>query len=444
MSPSKSTSRHPLTWVPTLYFAEGLPWAVVCVMSAIMYKQLGVSNEDITFWTGLMGFAWVFKPLWSPFLELAAGPKRIVVATQVLGGAMLLLAGVLLHTPGFFIFTVAILSLLAFTSATHDIAADGTYIASLPADKQSLYSGWLGAFWNGGKLFVQGGLVVMAGYLEKHMGASAAQAWSLALLLPGALMVALGLYHAWSMPSIERQSGAGQSAGDVARTLMEVLVDFFSKPGIWVAIAFILLFRVGEGQVQSMGRLFLLETRALGGLGLSAEQMGVAYGTFATLAFIGGSILGGTFAAKMGLQRALFWLILAMNAPNLSFWYLSAYQPTDLSLITAMLSFEMFGYGFGFVGLTLFMMQVVAPGRFPTAHYALATGVMALGFQLSTMVSGKIHAALGYHDFFIWGLLAAIPVLGMSLVVKVRPLSGEAAAAGDAAPSEAHAQGTAD
>jgi PAT family beta-lactamase induction signal transducer AmpG len=248
------------------------------------------------------------------------------------------------------------------------------------------------------------------------------------------MLIALGCYHLWAMPR-SAEVHRGGSLAEAADTLKDVVVTFFQKPGIWLAVAFIVLFRAGEGQVQTIGRLFLLDKPELGGLGLSTDQVGIAYGTFATLAFIGGSILGGYFAAWRGLKKAMFPLILAMNVPNLTFWYLNTWQPTDLYLITATLSVEMLGYGVGFTGLILYIMQVVAPGKYPTAHYALGTGIMQLGFVLFQMMSGKIQSVLGYHHFFLWCVVSAIPVLVLSLVVAIpgkdeaQAISGEPRAA---------------
>jgi PAT family beta-lactamase induction signal transducer AmpG len=417
MEVENQAKRHPMVWVPSLYFAQGLPWAIVCIMSTIMYKNMGISNEEITYWTGLLGLAWVFKPLWSPFLEMVSSPKKVVVSAQLLGGAALLSCAAVLNLPGFFTFSIAILAISAFTSATHDIAADGSYISNLSKEKQALYSGWLGAFWNGGKLFVQGGLVVLAGTLEKEM--AVAQAWAITMAIPGLILLALGFYHMWAMPNKKNHDAADLTFSGVTQTLIDVLVDFFKKPGIWFSIGFIVLFRAGEGLVQTVGRLFLLEPTVNGGLGLTTTDMGIAYGTVATLAFIGGSILGGYFAAWKGLKKTLFVLILMMNVPNLTFWYMSAFLPTDIYFISGILSVEMFGYGFGFTGLILYIMHVVAPGKYPTAHYALGTGIMALGLTVFQMLSGKIQAALGYQNFFIVGVLACIPVLVMAAMAKI-------------------------
>ena len=414
---TQENQRSPIRWVPTLYFAEGLPYFAVALVAGLMYKSLGVSNDEITYWTGMIGFAWVFKPLWSPFLEAAKNKKFLVIAFQLIGGASLGLVALSMQLPNYFAISIALLGLVAIASATHDIAADGLYIASLNNKQQAAYAGWQGAFYNAAKFISLGGLVILAGYLEKSM--TPAQAWAIVFGILGAMLIAIALYHSWSLPKVEA-SEKQESMSSVFNTSLDVIKDFFTKPGIWLAIAFILLFRAGEGQIQTIGPLFLKELRINGGLGLSNEQVGVVYGTAGTIAFIGGSILGGYFSAWLGLRRALPWLIIAMNLPNLVFFYLSTTMPDNLTIIGAALSLEMFGYGFGFVGLILFMMQVVAVGKYQTAHYALATGVMQLGMVIPKMISGKIQTALGYQQFFIWVLISALPVLLLCRFLKIK------------------------
>jgi PAT family beta-lactamase induction signal transducer AmpG len=407
-------TRHPLAWVPTLYLAQGLPFYAVALVAGLMFKSLGVPNEQIARWTGMLGLAWVFKALWSPFLELARSKKRVIVTFQLLGGAALGAVALALQLPGWFAASIALFGVVALASSTHDIAADGLYIASLSARQQAAYAGWQGAFFNAAKFASLGGLVVLAGYLEPRIGV--APAWSAIFALLGATLAALALYHLWALPGTLSAAGSRRA---VAATLADVIRTFFAKPGIWMAILFIILFRAGEGQIQTIGPLFLRDARALGGLGLSTAEVGVVYGTAGTLAFLAGSIGGGYFTAKLGLRRAMTWLILAMNVPNLVFWYLSAMQPEQLGVITLALSAEMFGYGFGFVGIILFIMQVVATGKYQTAHYALGTGFMQLGFVLFKIISGDIQQALGYRHFFVWVLLAALPVLILSRFMKI-------------------------
>ena len=417
--------RHPLAWVPTLYLAQGLPFYSVALVAGLMFKSMGVPNEQIARWTGVLGLAWVFKALWSPFLELAASKKRIVVVLQVTGGAALAALALALQLPAWFALAIGLLGIVALASSTHDIAADGLYIASLSARQQAAYAGWQGAFFNGAKFLSLGGLVILAGFLEQRVGAPAA--WATVFGLLGALLAGLGLYHAWALPGAPAPVGGPGSVRVSVRGTAAVLSDvvraFFAKPGIWLGIVFILLFRLAEGQVQTIGPLFLRDARALGGLGLSTQEVGAIYGTAGTAAFLVGSILGGWFTSRVGLARAMLTLILAMNVPNLVFWYLGTAQPSDLGLVTAALSAEMFGYGFGFVGMILFIMQVVAPGPYQTAHYALGSGFMQLGFVLSKVVSGDIQAWLGYRHFFLWVVLSALPVLVLARFVKMTPAS---------------------
>jgi PAT family beta-lactamase induction signal transducer AmpG len=411
-------ARHPLAWVPTLYLAQGLPFYAVALVAGLMFKSMGVPNEQIARWTGVLGLAWVFKALWSPFLELAASKKRVVVVLQVTGGIALAALAFALQLPAWFALAIGLLAVVALASSTHDIAADGLYIANLSERQQAAYAGWQGAFFNGAKFLSLGGLVILAGFLEQRVGPPVA--WATVFGLLGALLAGLGLYHAWALPGAVK-TGSGASVRGTVDVLVDVVRAFFAKPGIWMGIVFILLFRLAEGQVQTIGPLFLRDARALGGLGLSTQEVGAIYGTAGTAAFLVGSILGGWFTSRVGLKRAMLVLILAMNVPNLVFWYLSAVQPENLAFVTAALSAEMFGYGFGFVGMILFIMQVIAPGPYQTAHYALGSGFMQLGFVLSKVVSGDIQHALGYRHFFLWVVLSALPVLVLTRFVRMAP-----------------------
>ena len=410
--------RSPITWVPTLYFAQGVPFFVVMAIAALLFKDLGIENSVITKWTGALGLAWAVKPLWSPFLEAVPSKKLLVVVFQLVGATTLGLIALALNVPHSVSLVLGILAFTAFASATHDISSDGLYIASLTDKLQAEYAGWQGAFFNAARLFARGGVLVLVGYLEKTM--ETAHAWSAVFVLLAAVMATLAAYHVWALPDTRSAADATRKVGDIAKTTAEVVVEFFRKPGIWFAILFIILFRAGEGQIQSVGPLFLRDARAVGGLGLSTDQIGVVYGTWATVAFVGGSIVGGYFTSWLGLRRSMVWLVLAMNLPNAVYWWLSVAQPSDMNVIAAGLSIEMFGYGFGFVGIILFIMQVIAKGRFTTAHYALGTGVMQLGFILSGTWSGEIQTWLGYRHFFLWVLACALPVLTLSFFLPHR------------------------
>lgn len=417
---AKLGRRHPLSWVPTLYLAQGLPFYAVALVAGQMLKSMGVPNDQIARWTGLLGLAWAFKALWSPFMELAPSRRLAVVACQLTGGACLALVALALQLPMWFALCIALLAIVSLASSTHDIVADGIYIASLDAREQAAYAGWQGAFFNAAKFISLGGLLILAGALEQRFGIEAA--WTTVFLLLGGLMALLGLYHVRALPNpsaTPKVGGAARSLGAIKDTLVDVIKTFFAKPGIWMAILFIILFRAGEGQIQSIGPLFLRDAREVGGLGLTTAEVGWAYGTVGTAAFLVGSIAGGYFTAWLSLKRALPILILAMNLPNAAFWYLSHAQPESLPAIVALLGIEMFGYGFGFVGVILFIMQVVASGRYQAAHYALGTGFMQLGFVLFRTISGDIQQALGYRDFFLWVLLASLPVLVLSRFMRL-------------------------
>lgn len=411
-----SSSASPLRWVPTLYFVQGLQFFVVMLIASMMYKKLGVENDQIARWTSLIGLAWAFKPLWSPFLELIPSKKRVVVSMQFLGAAGLLAVALTLQLPSWFAASLAVFFVLAYASATHDIACDGLYMASLSDKEQAAYAGWQGAFFNASKFLTQGGLLVLAGLLAERFGLS--NAWTTIFVMLGVLLALLASYNAFALPNPLPVQAPKGGASAVWETLVEVIADLLRKPGIWMFMLFIVLFRLAEGQVQTIGPLFLLEAREKGGLGLTQEQTGGVYGTVGTAAFLVGSILGGYFTSRLSLRRAMPVLLLAMAVPSATFYYLAAALPTDILHIGAAIALEMFGYGFGFVGMILFIMQVFAPGRFQTAHYALGSGVMQLGFILARSFSGDVQLALGYERFFLWTIACGVPVLLLYFFVR--------------------------
>jgi PAT family beta-lactamase induction signal transducer AmpG len=406
----------PIRWVPSLYFVQGMQFFVVMLIAGLMFKNMGVPNDQIARWTGVLGLAWAFKPLWSPFLEMARSKKIIVVAMQFTGAAGLALVAIALQLPMYFAASIAVLFVLAYASATHDIACDGLYMASLDDKQQAAYAGWQGAFFNASKFLTLGGLLVLAGHLETAYGVF--NAWSVIFLLLALLLAALATYNAWALPGTLNTEHADANVASVFNTLREVVQDFLQKPGIWMGIAFIVLFRFAEGQVQTIGPLFLIEARDKGGLGLTTVQVGETYGTIGTAAFLVGSILGGYFTSWLSLRRAMPILIVAMAIPNIVFYILAKSMPSDMTTIGIAVAVEMFGYGFGFVGMILFIMQAVAPGRFQTAHYALGSGVMQLGFIISKTLSGDVQMQLGYEHFFLWTIACGLPALLLFFFVK--------------------------
>jgi PAT family beta-lactamase induction signal transducer AmpG len=446
-SETQAQRTRPATWVPTLYFAEGLPFFAVNFMALIFYQRMGVSNALTTAVVSMLAWPWTLKPIWSPLLEMYWTKKRFVVLMQVVAGVGLMLLALSLPLPGYFRWSIAILTVLAFASSTHDIAADGIYITSLSKTEQADYVGWQGAFYNAARIFSMSALVWLVGALQNRFTASGAaapmtKAWMAVFAGLGVLLVLLGLYHARMLPSSEeRHTG---SLGEAARTFGDVVVTFFQKPSIWLLLVFIFLFRAGEGQVIKVGPLFLQADRAQGGLGLTLQQFGTTYGAFGSVAFILGSILGGYFTARFGLRRALLPLMCILNLPMLAYWYLSVALPASATVsrasapllwqlvghfegltgvpavITLALTVEMFGYGFGFVGIILLMMQEIAPGKYQTAHYAFANSLMNLGVILPGAVSGWIQTQIGYRNFFLWVVLASIPALVLSRFIPIR------------------------
>jgi MFS transporter, PAT family, beta-lactamase induction signal transducer AmpG len=411
------TVKNPMRWVPTLYFVQGMQFFVVMLIAGLMFKNLGVANDSIAEWTAALGLAWAIKPLWSPFLELARSKKLIVVIAQYVGAVGLGLMALALQLPHWFGAAIIVLFLIAYASATHDIACDGLYMSSLDQKRQATYAGWQGAFFNCARFFITGVVLKIAGHLEGSMGA--ANAWSTVFLMLAGLVAVLATYNARFLPGTLSTEHSELTASGVAVMLKEVVIDFFKKPGIWQAVLFIVMFRLAEGQVQTIGPLFLVEARDKGGLGLTNSQVADVYGWVGTGAFLVGSVLGGWVTSKLSLRRAMPLLLVAMSVPNVTFYYLAATLPQDLLHIGAAVGVEMFGYGFGFVGMILYIMQAVAPGRFQTAHYALGSGVMQLGFIFSKFISGKIQIWLGYENFFAWTIACGLPALLLLLWVPM-------------------------
>lgn len=406
----KSCKRSPIAWIPTLYFAMGLPFVVLNMVTVLMFKGLGISDARIAFWTSLVMLPWTLKPLWSPFLELFKAKKYFVVLTQITSGVMFGLLSFSLNLPDFFSCAIAILAVIAFSGATHDIAADGVYMVALNKEEQARYIGWQGAFYNLAKIVATGGLVYWAGCLIERVGQVGA--WMTIMGICGVLMLLLGFYHIRVLPSGEKiVAGKNGSVGETFRELVRVIVSFFRKKYIAWYILFIILYRFAEGFVIKIVPLFLKAPLSEGGLGLTEQQIGLYYGSFGAAAFVLGSLGAGYFIAKRGLRRTLFTLCCIFNLPFVVYPLLAVFQPGESWLIASAIVFEYFGYGFGFVGLTLFMMQQVAPGEHQMAHYAFASGIMNLGVMIPGMMSGYLSDWLGYRDFFTYVLIGAVPAL---------------------------------
>ena len=417
MTSDRPDSVRPARWVPTVYFAEGLPFVAIGTVSVLMYKSMGLSDTQIAFWTTLVMWPWTLKPLWGPLLEMFKTKKHFVVATQFIGGIGFGLVALTLPLDGFFKYSLALFAIIAFDGATHDIATDGVYINVLSEKQQARFVGWQGASYNVAKIFSQGALVYLAGQLETSIGV--VHAWMIVMGAFGGIFILLGIYHANVLPS----GGAAtqvKSLSELAATFADVLKTFFRKQFILWGIAFMILYRFAEGQAIKIVPLFLKAARDHGGLGLTTSEIGIFYGTFGAVAFVVGSILAGYFIAGRGLRKALFVLCCFFNIPFAVYAFLAIAQPSNLYVVGGAVVCEYFGYGFGFVGLTLYMMQQIAPGKYKMAHYAFATGIMNLGMMIPSMLSGLISDWLGYRNFFIWVMVATIPSFLATWLVPFR------------------------
>ncbi|WP_210356258.1 MFS transporter [Sphingobacterium tabacisoli] len=409
---------HPMYWIPTTWFAMGLPFVAVSGASSIMYKNMGVSDTQIAFWTSLIMIPWTLKPLWGPFLELYKTRKFFVYITQIFTGILFGLVGLTLQLGHFFSFSIAILTIIALSGATHDTAADGVYLNELSAKQQAKYVGWQGAFYNVAKVFSGGALVYFAGQLEREVGIH--NAWMIVMFVYGAIMLLLGFYNMRVLPSTESTVKSSTFKEGMA-TLKDVIITFFQKKHIWFSLAFIVFYRFAEGQAIKIIPLFFKSSRAEGGLELSTSQIGLLYGVFGAIAFVLGSIVAGNFIAKSGLNRkSLLILCTAFNIPFAAYAFLAVTQPENLYIIGSAVVIEYFGYGFGFVGLILFIMQNIAPGKYKMAHYAFGSGLVNLGFMIPSMISGWLSDMMGYREFFIWVMIATIPAFIVTWLVPLK------------------------
>ncbi|WP_407484131.1 MFS transporter [Elizabethkingia meningoseptica] len=400
---------NPAFWITTLYFAMGLPFVAISVASTIMYKSMGIPDKSIAFWTSLIMLPWTIKPLWSPVLEMFKTKKYFVIFTEIFTAVCFGLVCLSLSLPHYFAYSIAIFSLMAFSGATHDIAGDGLYLDTLKTEQQSRYIGWQGAAYNVAKVLTSGVIIYFAGVLEKIMGIK--PAWTIIMLIYGGIMLIIGLLNMKKLPS-----GASLQFSDITlkqrfKELLNVFANFFTKKHIIYYICFIILYRFAEGFAVKIVPLFLKAGRSQGGLGLSTEEIGLVYGTAGAVAFIAGSLLSGLYVSKRGLKKSLFTLCCIFNFPYIVYVFLACWQPDNVYLIAAGIIVEYFGYGFGFVGIMLFMMQQIAPVKYKMANYAFATGIMNLGVMLPGMMSGYISDMLGYKNFFIFVLFATIPAL---------------------------------
>jgi MFS transporter, PAT family, beta-lactamase induction signal transducer AmpG len=418
MTNDKIATKNPFAWIPSTWFAMGLPNLVLGgTLVSLMYKNMGFSDSEIAFYTGIIILPWSFKPLWGPFMELYKTKKFYVFTTQILCGLLFALAAVSLYLPNFFGISIAIFLAIAFLGATQDIAADGLYLNELSETQQAKFVGWQGTFYNFAKLFSNGGMVFLVGVLLTNM--QAPKAWSIIMIIYAVVMLLAGLYNKKALPS-SQQAVELKSSSEVWETLKDVIISFFKKKNIWWGIVFIMLYRFAEGQAIKIMPLFLKATKESGGLGLQESTLGMLTGIYGTIAFVLGSLVAGYTVSKQGLNRKNLLLLCAFfNLPFATYAYLAITQTTSIPIIGASIAIEHFGYGFGFIGIILFIMQQIAPGKYQMAHYAFGSSITYFGYTVASMISGFVSDSLGYKNFFLYVLVATIPAFLASAFVPL-------------------------
>lgn len=409
-----ATKRSPWAWVPSLYFAEGVPYVIIMTLSVIMYHDLGLSDKEAAFYTSWLYLPWVIKPFWSPIIDTLRTKRWWILTMQFFIGAGL--AGVAFTLPmnHYLQWSLALFYLMAFSSATHDIAADGFYMLGLDEHEQSLFVGIRSTFYRIATIAAQGGLLVLVEQTAKHTH-SIVTAWSYILVFTAVLFIALGAYHNFMLPKPSEDGEQREgSVGEVFRAFK----TFFLKPQALTAIAFLLLFRLPEALIAKICPLFLLADADKGGLGLTNEQVGIAQGTVGIIGLTLGGILGGIAASRGGFKKWLWPMVLAITLPDCVYLVLSYFLPTSLTFTSICLGIEQFGYGFGFTAYMLFMLYF-AQGESKTAHYAFCTGFMALSMMLPGLVAGWLSTQLGYFNYFAL-VMALVPVTFLAAaIIKV-------------------------
>lgn len=413
-----ATQRHPWWWIPTLYFAEGLPYMAVMTISTVMYKCLGIGNTEIAFYTAWLYLPWVIKPFWSPFVDIIRSKRWWVLAMQWAIAIAMASIAFALPASGFFQATLALFWLMAFASATHDIAADGFYMLALTEHQQSLFVGIRSLFYRISMVVGQGALVVVAAFVSDAWAQPKA-GWIVVFGILAAFFALVASYHSFALPRPAADAMRSPRArGEVLREFTETFVAFFRKPQVGVALTFMLLYRLPEAQLVKMITPFMLDPTESGGLGLTPDQVGLVYGTIGVIGLMLGGIVGGVAAARRGLRYWLHPMAWSMSLTCLTFVYLAVAQPSAIWEIYLCVFVEQFGYGFGFTAYMLYLIYFSA-GRFKTAHYSICTGFMALGMMLPGMAAGWITDHFSYVAFFIWTMVCCVATIGVCYLIHV-------------------------
>ena len=428
-------ARSPWLWVPTLYFAEGLPYFIVNTISVVILKDLGMDNARLALLTSLIGLPWLIKPLWSPFVDIFKSKRWWIVTMQLLMAVAVGVLAATLPASSTFTWMLILFVITGFASASHDIAADGYYMLALDEGRQSAFVGIRNTFYRIAMVFGQGVLVVLAGVLEKRTGA-VTQAWSWTLLATAAILALVTAYHAFALPRPAADVSAGKkTAGEVIYEFFVAFGSFFLKrgvghflwfrlpfrlrPGIGLLVCFLLLYRLPEALSVKLLYPFFSDAAPAGGLGLDKEAFGLVYGTAGVIALLAGGILGGWDISRRGLRRCLLPMALSLALPCAVYLFLAITQPASVWTVGACVVFDQFGYGYGFTAYTVYMMYYAA-GPLKTSHYAICTGFMALSMLLPGAVAGYLQEALGYVGFFVLVMVCCLATVAVTLFARRR------------------------
>lgn len=439
-SPSKEIRggrSNPWAWVPSLYFAEGIPYLMVMAIAAIMYKKLGLDNDEIALYTSWLYLPWVIKPLWSPIVDMFKTKRWWIVVMEFVIGVTIAGVALTIRAPQFVQYTMAFFWLMAFSSATHDIAADGFYMIGLDTNKQSLFVGIRSTFYRISMIAGQGLTLILAGTLERNLG-DEPLAWTYTMATVAVVFILLFLYHAIMLPRVERADQEKKEKNASASQFFAVFKEFFTKQGVWIAIVFMLLYRFPEALLTKIAPLFLIDNAAAGGLELSTDAVGIAQGTVGVVGLTIGGILGGIAASRGGLKKWLWPMVWAITLPDIIYVFLSVMMPSNIFVISTAIFVEQFGYGFGFTAYMLFMLYFCQTGNGrksgvesqesrtnnQTSHYAICTGFMALSMMLPGMVAGYLQKWLGYTAFFILVMACCLLTVIVARIVKIDPQFG--------------------
>ncbi|MBO5729542.1 MAG: MFS transporter [Paludibacteraceae bacterium] len=431
----------PWFWIPTLYFAQGIPYFIVNNISVMMFTKMGVPNGDMAMFTSLLYLPWMIKPFWSPFVDIFKTKRWWTVVMQILMTVAFAFTIFSIPTPtaemlatqstpiSMFYVTLILFVVTAFASATHDIAADGFYMLALKQNEQAAFVGIRSTFYRLSSIFGQGVLVALAGLIETNTG-NIPMSWRITMIVTAVIFAICSLYHTFMLPrpttDISSLKDEKPTVGAIFMEFGRTFATYFKKSGVWLAIVFMLLYRLPEAFLIKMCMPFLVASKEMGGLGLSTAEVGVVYGTIGVLFLTIGGILGGLFASKLGLKKSLWTMAGCMTLPCLTFVYLAICQPESLVLTSIAIAIEQFGYGFGFTAYMLYMMYF-SEGELKTSHYSICTAFMAMSMLIPGMFAGYIQEALGYVDFFWMVMICCFATLAVTFFVdrKIDPNYGK-------------------